>query len=114
VETGQSGYADSGQFEHALRQVEQRLNRKLEKIMAAQDDINAAGQAIIGLLTDMQADIAEIGNGVTAIQAALAAMPAAVDTTALDAAVAQIAQAQASLDASAASVANVVPPAPAP
>lgn len=86
---------------------------KLEKIMAAQDDVNAADQAIVGLLTDMAADIATIGTGIASIQAALAALPPEVDTTQLDADVANIAAAQASLDAAAASVANVVPPAPA-
>lgn len=105
-----------------LRELEQRiterinlldrhLSQKLERIMAAQDDVNAAGEAILGLLNDMQADITTIGTGITAIQAALAALPAEVDTTQLNADVAQIAQAQANLDAAASSVANVVPPA---
>lgn len=93
--------------------MEQRLNQKLEAIMAAQDDVNAAGQAILGLLADMQTDIATIGTGVQAVIAALAALPASVDTTQLNADVAQIQAAQQSLDAAAASVANVVPPAPA-
>jgi hypothetical protein len=97
-----------------LDQLEYRVNEKLEKIMAAQDDINAADQAIVGLLTDMQGDIATIGTGITSIQAALAALPESVDTTQLDTDVASIAQAQANLDAAAASVANVVPAAPQP
>jgi hypothetical protein len=101
----------------ALHEMERRINEKLEKIMSEQSqqqiDVNNADAAIVALLTDMQTDIATIGTGVTAIQAALAALPASVDTTQLDADVANIAAAQASLDAAAASVANVVPPAPA-
>jgi hypothetical protein len=105
-----------GKVERLLREMEQRLTQKLEIIMSEQSqqqtDINNAAAAITALLTDMQADITTIGTGVTAIQAALAALPASVDTTALDAAVAQIAQAQSNLDASATQVADVVPPAP--
>jgi small-conductance mechanosensitive channel len=94
--------------------MEQRINQKLEKIMSEQSqqqtDIDNATTAITGLLADMQADIAAIGTGVTNIQNLLAA-DGPVDTTALDTEVANIAQAQASLDAAAASVTNVVPPA---
>lgn len=95
-----------------IDQLEQHLDTKLEKIMAAQDDINAADQAIVGLLTDMQGDIATIGTALTSIQAALAALPESVDTTQLDADVASIAAAQANLDAAAASVASTAPQAP--
>lgn len=96
-----------------IYELETRIDRKLEKIMAAQDDINAADQAIVGLLTDMAGDIATIGTAVTAIQAALAALPESVDTTQLDADVEKIADAQANLDAAAASVAGTVPATPA-
>jgi hypothetical protein len=96
-----------------IEQLESTILQRLEKIMAAQDDINAADQAIVGLLNDMQADISTIGTGVANIQAALAALPPEVDTTQLDADVANIAAAQASLDAAASSVANVVPAPPA-
>ncbi len=70
-------HGDDWQFRELERRIAERvdalgrhLSQKLEQIMAAQDDINAADQAIVGLLTDMQADIATIGTGVASIQAA--------------------------------------------
>lgn len=110
---GDSPYWRDREVLHAIRDMEARITHKLEKIMAGQDSINTADQAIVGLLTDMAGDISTIGTAVTAIQAALAALPASVDTTQLDADVAKIADAQTSLDAAASSVAGVVPPAPA-
>lgn len=81
--------------------------------MSQQSDIDAAAQDILSLLSDVQGDVTALGTAITAIQAALAALPASVDTTALDAAVAQIATVQASLDAGVSAVTNVVPAPPA-
>jgi ABC-type transporter Mla subunit MlaD len=86
-------------FEH-----EQQLNRieqKVDRIMAAQDDINAAVSAINSFLSDLSSDV-------QAIQTELAnGGGGTVDTSALNAAVAQLPAAQSALDA----LAN---PAPAP
>lgn len=81
--------------------------------MSQQSDIDAAAQDILSLLSDVQGDVTALGTAVTAIQAALAAVPASFDTTALDAAVAQIATVQASLDAGVSAVTNMVPAPPA-
>ena len=96
----------------ALQEMEQRLNHKLEKIMAGQADIDAAVAAFTGLQNDMQAQIAQLGADVTEIQAALAALPPSVDTTALNTLVASIAATQANLDNQVSSVSALVPPAP--
>lgn len=68
--------------------------------MAAQDDINAAVSALQGFLADLQ-------DAVTAIQAELANVAPQVDTSALNALVAQLPDIQASVDA----LENVNPPA---
>lgn len=74
-----------------LRALDQ-INGKLDKIMTAQDDVNAAVAAI-------QAFLADLGAAVTNIQAELANVAPAVDTTALNALVAQLPAVQASVDA---------------
>jgi uncharacterized protein YqgV (UPF0045/DUF77 family) len=84
-------------FEH-----EQQLNRiegKVDQIMAAQDDVNAAVTALQAFLTD-------ISNDVAAIKAELASVGVTVDTTALNTVIAQLPAAQAALDA----LANPAPP----
>jgi small-conductance mechanosensitive channel len=96
-----------------LQQMEQRLNQKLEKIMASQADIDALTAQIVTSLGDLQTQSTAIGADVTAIQAALAALPPSLDITALQAAVASLATNQASLDASVGTLNDVVPPAPA-
>ena len=88
METGQSGHVD---IERALRQTEQRINRKLEKIMAAQDDINAAVAALQQVSADLLA-------AVTNIQAQLAAGQQP-DTSQLDASVTALQAADAAIQA---------------
>jgi len=86
-------------FEH-----EQQLNRieeKVDKIMAAQDDINAAVTALDSFLTDLSNDVA-------AITQLLANGGTPADTSALNTVIGQLPAAQAALDA----LAN--PPAAAP
>lgn len=103
-----------------LRALEQRLDQRLSQIdaklgviVAAQDDINAAVAQIQATMTDVGNQVAQLGTDVAAIQTALANLPANVDTTALDAAVAGLATTQQNLDAAVTSVTNIVPP-PAP
>jgi hypothetical protein len=62
--------------EHEVREIQ----RKLDCIMAAQDDINAAVSVI-------ESSVAKLADDVTALTAALAAGGTPVDTTALNSAV---------------------------
>jgi hypothetical protein len=80
-----------------------RIEHKVDRIMAAQDDINAAVAALGSFLTDLS-------GGVTAIQNELAAAPAAVDTSALNTIIGQLPAAQAALDALANPAAATPPP----
>ncbi len=80
------------------------LHTEMEKLMAAQDDINAATAAITGLLTDIQAKVADattqigtLGTDLTAIQQQIASGQP-VDTSALNTAAGSVASVQASLD----------------
>jgi uncharacterized phage infection (PIP) family protein YhgE len=68
------------------------LHAKADAIMAAQDDINAA-------VTAIQAFFADLATALAAIQAELANLAPAVDTSALNALVAQLPAVQASVDA---------------
>lgn len=95
----------------AIRQLEQRLNEKLEQIMVTQADIDALVTQVATSVTDLQSQSTAIGTDVAAIQAALA-NPNNIDITALQAAVASLATNQASLDASVGTLNDVVPPAP--
>lgn len=74
-------------FEHEL----QRIEGKVDQIMAGQASIDAAVTAFTEFLTDLSADVA-------AIKAQLAD-GGTVDTTALDSVVGQLPAAQAALDA---------------
>jgi hypothetical protein len=83
-------------FEH-----EQQLNRieqKVDQIMAGQASIDAAVAALTPFLTDLSADVAAIKT--------LLANDQPVSTDALDAVIAQLPAAQAALDA----LANPTPP----
>lgn len=61
-------------------------------LMAAQDSVNAAAAALSALVADVTENVAKL-------QAVLAALPVAVDTSALDAAVAQSSASSGELDA---------------
>lgn len=93
-----------------------RILENQEKIMTEmsqqQADVNTANEAILALLAGIQADIATLNTAVPALLAAIGSLPATVDTTALDAAVAQIAQTRANLDAAVSSVSGLVPAVP--
>jgi hypothetical protein len=96
----------------AIRQSLTVINTKLETVMSQQADIDAATAALTALTGDVATNVAQLVNtDIPAIRAALAALPAAVDTTALDAAVAAAQGTAASLDASVSGVAGLVPPA---
>lgn len=82
----------------------------MEKLMAAQDDINAAVTAVAGVLGDVQADVATLAND---LDAWMKANPG-VDTSALAPLVANAQSVQAALDSQVAAITNAVNPAPAP
>jgi ABC-type transporter Mla subunit MlaD len=97
-------------FEQELNRIEHRalsIEQKVDKLMAAQDDINAAVTAINSFLTDLSTQVADI-------KAALAAggggTPA--DTSALNTAVGQLPAAQSAIDALAGTPAPPVTPQP--
>jgi phage-related protein len=91
-----------------------RILENEEKIMATQAEIDAAVTQINATMTDVQAQVTQMGTDVTAIQTAISAIPASFDTTALDTAVASLAQTQATLDTAVGTVTALVPPAAAP
>lgn len=88
-----------------------RIEQKADRIMTAQDDINNAVIAVTGLLTDISAQVAQLGTDLTAIQQELASGQP-VSTTALDSAVQQVSAAQAALDTAVASITGLAPAAP--
>lgn len=90
--------------------IEQSINRKLEKIMASQDDINAAVTAIQGLLTDLSAQAGTILTDIQGVQAQIGSGQA-VDTSALDSAVSGIQAVQTSLDSAVSNLTTVAEPA---
>lgn len=90
--------ADQGQChtEHAqiLRTLEEVREGQI-KIMGTQDDINAAVTAIHGVTTDLQAAVANIATELATLEAG----NPGVDTSGLQAAVAQLQAVQATVDA---------------
>jgi uncharacterized phage infection (PIP) family protein YhgE len=81
--------------------------------MASQDDINAAVAQIQATMADVSAQVTQLGADAQAIKDAIAALPAGVDTTALNDAVTRLAGTQAALDTAVSTVTAAVPPAPA-
>jgi hypothetical protein len=92
------------------------LTRQQETIMTQQSDIDAATAALTALTGDVATNVNQLVNvDVPAIQAAIAALPASVDTTALDAAVAAAQGTASSLDTAVSDVtALTTPPASTP
>jgi chromosome segregation ATPase len=91
------------------------INTKLEKIAMSQSDIDAATAEITSIVTDVQAQIAQLGSDFTAIQTEIQALQSqGVDTTALDAAVAQAQSTMSGLDPAVAQITTLAPAAPAP
>jgi hypothetical protein len=80
--------------------------------VSQQDSIDLATQALTTLTGDVAANVAQLGVDIDAIKAALAGLPASVDTTALDAAVAAAQGTASSLDSSVSSVTALAPQAP--
>jgi hypothetical protein len=76
-------------FEH---EVLARIEQKVDKIMAAQDDITAAVTALTSFLSDFSTQV-------QAIAAKLAAGGTPVDTSALNTVIAELPAAQAAVDA---------------
>jgi hypothetical protein len=87
--------------------------RKLERIMTAQDDINAATAAFSTILTDIQGQVATLGTDVQQLTT-LIGSGQPVDTSALDAIVATAAGIQTSLDTAVGSVTALATPTPPP
>jgi hypothetical protein len=85
--------------------------RKLERIMTAQDDINAATAAFSTILTDIQGQVATLGTDVQQLTT-LIGSGQPVDTSALDAIVATAAGIQSSLDTAVGSVTALATPPP--
>jgi outer membrane murein-binding lipoprotein Lpp len=77
---------------HEEHEILHRIEQKVDRLMAAQDDINAAVTALDSFLSDLSA-------AVQSIQAELAAAGTPPDTTALNSVIAQLPAAQAAVDA---------------
>lgn len=91
------------------------IDKKLEIVLSQQSDVDAATAALTAMTTDVATNVAQLVNtDIPAIQAALAALPSSVDTTALDAAVAAAAGTTSSLDTAVSSVTSLAPPPAAP
>ena len=73
-------------------QVLQRIEQKVDQLMAAQDDINAAVTALSSFLSDLSTQV-------QAIKTALDNGGTPVDTSALNSVIAQLPAAQAAVDA---------------
>jgi hypothetical protein len=86
-----------------------QLDKRLEKIMASQDDVNAAVTAIQGLLTDLSAQTSTILTDVTAVQSQIGSGQA-VDTSALDSAVSGIQSVQTALDSAVSNLTTIAEP----
>jgi hypothetical protein len=88
------------------------ITTKLETIMTQQSDIDAATAALTALTGDVATNVNQLVNvDVPAIQAAIAALPASVDTSALDAAVAAAQGTASSLDTAVSDVTALTTPA---
>lgn len=87
-----------------------RVLERMEMIVAAQDDINAAVSAVAAVLTDVQNDVSTLAND---LDAWTKANPQ-VDTSALAPLVANAQSIQAALDTQVQAITTAVNPAPAP
>lgn len=85
------------------------MNKTIGKIMAAQDDINAATAEFTTLLGDLQTQTASLVTDLTALQTTIASGQP-VDTSALDAAVASAAGVQQALDTAVGSINTTATP----
>jgi uncharacterized protein YoxC len=92
-----------------LRDTLARIEQKVDKIMSQQDDINADVAGIQTAIAGLTAADAQLATDVTAIQAALAALPPEVDTSALDAAVASLGSTSTAFTTAVGSVTALVP-----
>src|ERR1700761_4064565 len=76
----------------------QSVHRKLDRIMSQQADIDAAVQALTGMVADVQTQQTALGQIETSIQSYIQTLQAQnVDTSQLDAIVAQVQAAQSGL-----------------
>ena len=87
------------------------ITRQLETVMTQQSDIDAATAALTALTGDVATNVNQLVTvDVPAIQAAIAALPASVDTTALDAAVTAAGGTATSLDTAVSNVTALTSP----
>jgi hypothetical protein len=100
---------EADRLERQLRDMELRMDYKLRRIMATQADIDQLVSRVSTVATDIQGKVSLIGTDVSAIKAALAAIPPTVDITALTAAVSDLEQHQGDLDTSVDSVTALAP-----
>lgn len=89
-----------------------RIERKLDQIMTAQDDINAAVATVTALLTDLQAQTAQLATDLQTLTTELQGQ--GVDTTALNQVTSQVAGIQQALDQGVTAITNLATPPPPP
>lgn len=93
-----------------------RIERKLDQIMTAQDDINAAVATVTALLNDISAQVTALATDLQTLTSELGAQ--GVDTTALNSVTAQVSGIQSALDQGVAGITSLAtsnePPPPTP
>lgn len=102
-----------GKLDQHLWGMEHRLNRRLDRIMSEQQDIDAAVSALTSVVGVVASETDSLNTTAQNIQAYIDAHPDA-DTSALDAIVAQVQSTQGNLATAVTNVASVVPQAPTP
>ena len=105
-------YGDRG-FRRTVTRKLAEIDKKLGRIIMSQESIDAATAELTTIVTDVQGQVAQLGTDFTAIQAEIQALQSqGVDTSALDAAVAQAQSTMAGLDPAVAQIGTLAPPAP--
>jgi chromosome segregation ATPase len=110
-----SGNPDVHRELAAIREQLDRIEQQQETIMTSQDDINAATTELTSAVTDVQGQVGQLGTDFTAIQAEIANLQSSgVDTSALNAAVAQAQSTLSGLDPAVQQISSLAPPPAAP
>lgn len=102
-----------GELNQHLWGMEHRLNRRLDQIMTEQQDIDAAVSALTTVVGVVADETDSLNTTAAAIQAYIDAHPN-VDTTGLDAIVAQVQTTQGNLATAVTNVGSVLPQPPTP
>lgn len=102
-----------GEIQEALAAIQAAQaadSKKLEQVIMSQSDIDAATAELTAIVTDVQGQVAQLGTDFTAIQAEITSLQAqGVNTTALNAAVAQAQSTMAGLDPAVAQIGTLAP-----